>query len=85
MNCCSNGYIGYVVIWGICYMIINIWCVCVLLELIVKVLKIRISGILIYLVFFFVIDILRRILMKKKSIRNVNFLVCFKVIFIGIK
>lgn len=81
MNCCSNGYIGYVVIRGICYMIINIWCVCVLLELNVKVLKIRISGVLIYLVFFFVIDILRRILMKKKSIRNVNFLVCFKVIF----
>lgn len=81
MNCFSKGYIGYVVIRGICYMIINICCVCVLLELNVKVLKIRISGVLIYLVFFFVIDILRRILMKKKSIRNVNFLVCFKVIF----
>lgn len=56
-------------------MIINIWRARALPELNVKAPKTRISGILIYPVFFSVTDILRRILMKKKSTRNVNFLV----------
>lgn len=77
MNCSSNGYIGYVVIR---FMIINIWRARALPELNVKAPKTRISGILIYPVLFSVTDILRRILMKKKSTRNVNFLVRLKVI-----
>lgn len=56
-------------------MIINIWRARALPELNVKAPKTRISGILIYPVLFSVTDILRRILMKKKSTRNVNFLV----------
>lgn len=61
-------------------MIINIWRARALPELNVKAPKTRISGILIYPVLFSVTDILRRILMKKKSTRNVNFLVRLKVI-----
>lgn len=61
-------------------MIINIWRARALPELNVKAPKTRISGVLIYPVFFSVTDILRRILMKKKSTRNVNFLVRLKVI-----
>lgn len=80
MNCFSNGYIGYAVIRGTCHMIINIWRARALPELNVKAPKTRISGILIYPVLFSVTDILRRILMKKKSTRNVNFLVRLKVI-----
>lgn len=47
-------------------MIINIWRARALPELNVKAPKTRISGVLIYPVFFSVTDILRRILMKKK-------------------